>query len=83
MDKTSHGEVTPGAVFQHVKGGVYQVAALCTIEATDTPAVAYKSLNVVARDDIWVRPLAEFCDRFSPLGVSLVDIAEQIKHGPQ
>ncbi len=45
-------------LWRHKKtGGVYHIVANCIIEATDTPAVAYRKDG-----PIWVRPLAEFMD---------------------
>lgn len=71
--------VKVGSIWQHAKGGVYQVCVNCTIEETDTPAVMYKSLNVVSRDDFWVRPLDNFLERFEPVDLTAVDIAEILK----
>lgn len=56
----------PWSAWRHARtGDVYRVIAACVIEAGVVPAVAY------SRDDgvdttIWVRPLAEFLDRFNP-----------------
>lgn len=69
----------PGTVWQHAKGGVYQIMINCTIEATDTPAVMHHSLNVVGRDDYWVRPLDEFLQRFKPLDLTVIALAEIAK----
>ena len=35
---TESEKVKSGTIWQHVKGGVYQVCTNCTIEETDTPA---------------------------------------------
>lgn len=75
----SNDKVQAGTIWQHNKGGVYQVCTLCTIEETDTPAVMYKSLNVVERDDFWVRPTNNFLDRFTPINLTAVQIAELLK----
>jgi hypothetical protein len=68
-----------GSIWQHKKGGIYIVVTTCTIEATDTPAVMYKSLLASGRDDFWVRPTDEFLSRFSRLDENLVALAEKLK----
>ena len=60
-----------------------QVCTVCTLEETDTPAVMYKSLNVVARDDFWVRPMDNFLERYSAVDLGSVEIAEFLKHKHQ
>lgn len=71
-------EVPSGSIWQHVKGGVYQVVTACTIEETDTPSIMYKCLNVSGRDDFWVRPVGSFLERFKRVELSAVDIAEYL-----
>ena len=65
-----------GSVWQHWKGGVYRFLCTVTIEATDTPAACYMSMDPAKRDDFWVRPMAEFLERFKPLDISEVALAE-------
>lgn len=73
-----------GSIWQHRKGGVYMVLVECTIEATDTPAVAYKSLTSNGRDDVWIRPLSEFMDgRFKPLDLSIIALADKAQADAQ
>jgi hypothetical protein len=55
--------VREGALWRHRRTGWhYAVVCLCVVEAGCVPAVAYRGLA----DDrmVWVRPLAEFLDRF-------------------
>lgn len=54
----SEGKPYGGMEVRHVKTGRdYTVLCLATIEATMTPAVVYGR-----GDEMWVRPLDEFCD---------------------
>lgn len=55
-----------GSRWMHVRaGGTYTVVAGVVVEATVTPAVAYRSDQT---EVTWVRPLDEFLDgRFVPL----------------
>lgn len=54
------GSAELNGTFRHVKtGGLYHIALLCRIEATNTPAVAYVSHK---DGTVWVRPQDEFLD---------------------
>jgi len=57
----------PRSRWKHLKtGGIYIVTGRCTIEATLTDAVLYRS-PVTDDATVWCRPLAEFMDgRFAP-----------------
>lgn len=53
---------TVGSLWRHKKsGGFYRVVMHCTIEATLTPAIAYKS-EAAPDATVWIRPAAEFMD---------------------
>ena len=56
----------PGEVFEHYKGGLYQVITVGRLsEQRDQLMVVYKSLE---RGHIWIRPLGmwlEYVDRWS------------------
>lgn len=56
-------------IWKHKKtGGIYQFEQECRIEATNTPAVMYRSLETGIS---WVRPLYEFLDgRFEKIKIS-------------
>lgn len=48
-----------GSVWQHRKGGMYEVVTNARIEATLEAAVVYRDMDVGMT---WIRPLAEFID---------------------
>ena len=56
---TRSPEVRPG-VYQHFKGGRYQVFAVVTHSETLEPHVVYRTLY--GDRDLWVRPLAMFTE---------------------
>lgn len=49
-----------GSRYRHHKGGLYEVKGLCTVEATLEPGVLYQTLDPLARQDTWLRPVANF-----------------------
>ncbi len=54
-----------GARLRHYKGGLYEVAGYCLIEATLETGVLYRPLSEDGRpkaDLLWMRPLARFAD---------------------
>ena len=54
----------PGTFWRHRKGGLYLVADGAVIEATLTPVVIYMHRSAV--DELLIRPLEEFLERFEP-----------------
>lgn len=72
-----------GTRLRHYKGGLYEVAGYCLIEATLETGVLYRPLaaqGTAHEDLLWMRPLARFSDqvetdsgpqpRFQPAGGS-------------
>lgn len=55
--------VVVGGTYQHVKGGLYVVIDVALREATLEPEVVYRA--IAAPDLLWLRPLEEFCERFT------------------
>ena len=49
-----------GRRFRHYRGGLYRVEAICVIESTLEVGVLYRSLDPHARQDLWMRPVADF-----------------------
>lgn len=49
-----------GTTFQHYKGGKYEIVATGFIEDTETPCVAYRSLE---NDTVWVRTAKNFLEQ--------------------
>lgn len=49
------GEPVPGQFWRHFKGGVYQIVAVATVEATHDRVVVYKGSS-----GTWTRPMGEF-----------------------
>ncbi len=55
----------PGTRLRHYKGGLYEVAGYCLIEATLETGVLYRPLDAGGSpkaDLLWMRPLARFSD---------------------
>ena len=63
---TMSEEVRPG-VYQHFKGGRYQVFAVVTHSETLEPHVVYRTLY--GDRELWVRPLAMFTEVIEHDGV--------------
>lgn len=53
-------DITPGALFTHYKNKDYEIIALATDEATESPVVVYRALY--GDHGIWVRRLESFCE---------------------
>lgn len=49
-----------GQFVRHYKGGLYRVAGLCTIEATNEAGVLYQAVDPLARQDLWMRPVSDY-----------------------
>ena len=60
--------VEPG-LYQHFKGGRYEVVATATHSETQEPMVVYKALY--GDFGLWVRPLAMFCETVEQEGESV------------
>lgn len=48
-----------GAIYQHYKGGRYEIVATGFLEDTETPCVVYRSLK---KDIVWVRTAKNFLE---------------------
>ena len=66
LERLIETPILPGSIWIHAKGGRYRVISLATLEADLTSVVCYQTLNPDTRQDIWVRPVSEFWDRFVP-----------------
>lgn len=55
-----------GRLYRHYKGSLYRVTGACTLEATQEPGVLYQALDPQARQDSWVRSVANFLGPHSP-----------------
>lgn len=62
--------ILPGSVWLHAKGGYYRVLHVGTLEEDLTPVVIYQTLSMAQLQDIWVRPVQHFLDRFAPCGTN-------------
>lgn len=49
----------PGQRFRHYKGGLYEVVATATLEATHEPLVVYRADS---DGTVWARPLAQWSE---------------------
>jgi hypothetical protein len=54
-----------GQVFQHYKGGKYEIVATGFLEDTESPCVAYRSLE---KDIVWVRTAKNFLEQIEHNG---------------
>lgn len=70
IEAASRGDLEPGAVFRHYKGGLYTIVCLSVKEDTLEPLVTYRSIE---RGSVWTRTLqnwSEYVDglpRFWPV----------------
>lgn len=53
-----YGTVTPGSIFRHFKGGLYEVVDFAKHTETGETLVIYRSMN--EPDKIWARPADMF-----------------------
>lgn len=53
-----YGTVTPGSIFRHFKGGLYEVVDFAKHTETGEAMVVYRSLN--EPEKTWVRPADMF-----------------------
>lgn len=53
-----YGTVTPGSIFRHFKGGLYEIVDFAKHTETGEVMVVYRSLN--EPDKTWVRPADMF-----------------------
>lgn len=51
-----------GQFWRHAKGGLYEVIAVGKMESDQSPVVIYQREG--GTGDVWVRPLANFLERF-------------------
>ncbi|MGC1177399.1 MAG: DUF1653 domain-containing protein [Candidatus Saccharimonadales bacterium] len=51
---------TDGALYRHYKGGRYEIVATGFLEDTETPCVAYRSLE---KNIVWVRTAKNFLEK--------------------
>lgn len=54
----------PGEIYQHYKGGTYEVISLCTHTETDEKLVIYRSLNF---GSVYARPLSQWSEVIADL----------------
>lgn len=55
-----------GAIYQHYKGGMYEIIATGFIEDSEAPCVTYRSLE---KDIVWVRTAKNFLEDVEHQGV--------------
>jgi hypothetical protein len=55
-----------GQVFQHYKGGKYEIVATGFLEDSETPCVVYRSLE---KDIVWVRTAKNFLEQVEHQGI--------------
>lgn len=55
-----------GQLFQHYKGGVYEIVATGFLENTEEPCVVYRSLE---KNIVWVRTAKNFFESVEQKGV--------------
>lgn len=67
-----------GTRYRHYKGGLYRVEALCVIEATLEIGVLYRSLDIHARQDLWMRPVSDFFAKMDAGGERFTEIHEPL-----
>ena len=66
-----------GTTWKHVKtGGVYSIVGSCQLEATDRPAILYRSAK--GAGPIWARDYEEFMDGRFLLMVHIELTSEQL-----
>lgn len=53
--------VEPG-IYEHYKGGRYEVIGIGLIEATEEPAVIYKALYENSLSEYWIRSVPSFLE---------------------
>jgi hypothetical protein len=51
--------ITPG-IYEHYKGGRYEVIGVGLFEADEQPVVIYKTLYENDKSELWVRPVTSF-----------------------
>lgn len=56
---------TPGIVYHHYKGGLYEVLHLAKDTATDKTVVVYRSLHF---GSYYTRPIEEWFEPIQPIG---------------
>lgn len=54
-----------GQLVRHYKGGLYRITGQGTLESDGSIAIFYKSINPMARQDVWVRPLSVFNEKIN------------------
>lgn len=56
----------PGSHWEHYKGGVYAIVAMCRLESTLEPHVIYVLASTYPNGSYWCRPLSEWNQEVSP-----------------
>ncbi len=56
-----------GQIFQHYKGGTYEVVATGFLEDTEAPCVIYRSLE---KNIVWVRTAKNFLEQVEYKGIT-------------
>jgi hypothetical protein len=49
-------------IYEHFKGGRYEVIGEGLLESTEEPVVIYKALYENERSSLWVRPVSSFLE---------------------
>ena len=57
--------IKPG-IYKHRKGGLYEVVSIGKCSETLKEKVIYRSLQASHEGEVWVRPIAEWQERFTP-----------------
>lgn len=58
--------ILPDSIWIHAHGGYYRVRNVGLLEDDLTPVVMYQTLSMAQPQDIWVRPVEQFLERFAP-----------------
>jgi hypothetical protein len=67
----------PAGKYQHYKGPMYEVLGVATHSETEEKVVVYRTLY--GNFDLWVRPLAMFCEEVVVDGVKM----PRFRHRPE
>jgi len=60
-------------IYKHTKGGLYEVICVGKCSETKTEQIVYRSLQANHEGEVWVRPLSEWQERFTPFDIDTLD----------
>jgi len=60
-------------IYKHIKGGLYEVISVGKCSETKAEQVVYRSLQANVEGEVWVRPLSEWKERFTPFDIDTLD----------